>query len=386
LTLVYRSSAWSGLGEEPVRKILKTVGLTEKETDVYIFLAKHGALKGIDIAKLTRIDRAEVYRILKSLQSKGLLESTLEAPARFVTTPLDKVVDGFVKARRDEAASIENAKQELMNDWTKIIRLGLKQNAEKFVVFEGNDKIYPRIFQMIKETKSQLSATSSISDLVHAAKFGLFEAYLEHPQRPNIRFRVLTEFSEKETNTIKNLLKRIPIIGQSFEGRSPNLGLHLIPRMVIRDQEEILFFITPQQEKSAETDQTDTCLLTNCKALVQSFTSIFEEMWLHSTEIQKRIQEIETGKPPTTRTIYDAEIVLKKYDETLAAAKEEVIMMTSRKGMTQIRGKTPLFKELVEKNVSIKIIKLDTVLALNLRRPSWTDNTFSNSRTLHQRP
>jgi sugar-specific transcriptional regulator TrmB len=33
------------MNEEPIKKILKDVGLTEKETDVYIFLAKHGALK-----------------------------------------------------------------------------------------------------------------------------------------------------------------------------------------------------------------------------------------------------------------------------------------------------------------------------------------------------
>lgn len=99
------------LSEEPIKKILKDVGLTEKETEVYIFLAKHSALKGNEIAKQTRTDNAEVYRILKSLQNKGIVEATLEAPTRFVTVPFDKVIDSFIKARRDEAAFVERKKK-----------------------------------------------------------------------------------------------------------------------------------------------------------------------------------------------------------------------------------------------------------------------------------
>ena len=133
------------LGEEPVKKILKDVGLTEKETDLYIFLAKQGASKGIEIAKQTRIDKAEVYRILKSLQNKGLLELSLEAPARLITVPFDKVIDSFVKARRNEAAMVERMKEDLLNDWKKISKASVELAAEKFVVIDGNSKIYTNI-------------------------------------------------------------------------------------------------------------------------------------------------------------------------------------------------------------------------------------------------
>jgi sugar-specific transcriptional regulator TrmB len=35
----------------PIENVLKDFGLTEKETEVYIFLAKHGILKGRKIAR-----------------------------------------------------------------------------------------------------------------------------------------------------------------------------------------------------------------------------------------------------------------------------------------------------------------------------------------------
>jgi predicted DNA-binding transcriptional regulator len=344
------------LGEEPVRRILKSVGLTEKETDVYIFLAKHDALKGNEIAKQTRVDKAEVYRILKSLQSKGLLESTLEAPARFATVPFDKVIDAFVKARRDEAMLIESAKEDLMNDWAKISRLASERTTEKFVVLEGDDKVYPRIFQLIKETKNQLYLILSLPDLVRAAQFGLFDAFLEHSSRPKIQFRFLTELTEKDVGTMKILLRRLPQTGLRYEGRTPPLGLRLSPRIVVRDDEEILFFVTPRKEKISRGDQADTCLWTNCKTLVQSFTTVFADLWEHSIEIEKRILDIEAGKPAPMLTILDAETALKKYDETLGGAKEEVIMMTSWEGVTGLCEDTSMLRTLAGKGVSFKVM------------------------------
>ncbi len=47
-------------------------GLTEKESDVYILLAREGVLKGLDISRRLRMHKAQVYTILKNLQSKAL--------------------------------------------------------------------------------------------------------------------------------------------------------------------------------------------------------------------------------------------------------------------------------------------------------------------------
>jgi sugar-specific transcriptional regulator TrmB len=108
------------LSGKTVETILKDLGLTEKEVDVYIFLAKHGVLKSREVARQLRKDRAQILRILKSLQSKGLAESTLETPKRFSAVPLEKVLDAFVKAKRDEANIIESTKRDLLIYWKSI--------------------------------------------------------------------------------------------------------------------------------------------------------------------------------------------------------------------------------------------------------------------------
>lgn len=101
----------SKLSEETVRKVLRDFGLTDKETDVYIFLAKHGVMKGGEISKQTKTHKALIYRILKSLQSKGLVESTLEFPARFTAVPFENVIDLNIRAKQEEAAQIAAQKR-----------------------------------------------------------------------------------------------------------------------------------------------------------------------------------------------------------------------------------------------------------------------------------
>ena len=144
------------MSNEKVKKILSSFGLTEKEIEIYIFLAKHGVIRSREIISGLRIHRADVYRILKSLQSKGLVEPTLESPARFIIVPFETVLESFIKAKHDEAIVIEKSKQDLLEDWKNISKPTIVATPEKFTVIEGNNKILDKIQRMIRETKHQL--------------------------------------------------------------------------------------------------------------------------------------------------------------------------------------------------------------------------------------
>src|SRR3989337_3161923 len=129
-------------GEENIKKVLKEFGLTETEAEVYLFLAKHGVLKGTEIARQIKKDKAKVYHSLRSFQAKGLVESTLEAPVRFAPVPFEKVVESTIKAKREEATRIENAKEELFDYWKNISKTKPELPLEKFVVIERHQKAY----------------------------------------------------------------------------------------------------------------------------------------------------------------------------------------------------------------------------------------------------
>lgn len=340
------------LSEEIIKKVLSDSGLTKIEAEVYVLLAKHGALKGTEIAKLIRKDKAQVFRILKSLQTKGFVEATLEFPARFSVVPFENVLESIVKAKREEVAFIEKAKKDLLDHLRK--KSQAEPSLEKFMVIKGSKRIYSKISKIIRDTKYQLSIATTVPSLMRAYRFGVFDVAFNHPLRSQIPYRFLTELSKQNLNALKALLQLIPKTGFNFKARNPDLGLRLFPRMITRDNEEILFFTTPRTDK---TEKDDICLWTNCKALVQAFAAVFEDLWRNSTDLQKKIVEIETGKPTSkTYVISDVEAAKQKYEVAVRSAEEEIVLMTSSKGLIGYWKTMPLLKKLTKKGVSVKIM------------------------------
>lgn len=344
------------MSQERVLKTLMSLGLTQLDSQVYVFLGKRGLTKGKDIAKALKVHKQQVYRSLKKLQNKGIVSATLERPARYSAEPFQKVIDLFIKAKMEEAQHLRQSKAAILSDWQSIAIGEIEDTSEKFTVIKGRNIIYSKMQQMMQQTKKHLSTMTTVPNLVRADQFGLFDTSFDHPSKTKIKFRFLTELSKQNVNAMKDLLKTKMAERLNFDGRTPDLGLKVFPRMVIRDDEETMFFINPEADASTM-EQDDVGLWTNCKSLVHSFSVMFEELWRNSTDIQKKIAEIEAGKPtPKTIIISDAEAARKKYDEIVRSAEDDIIMLTSAKGLIESLESSSLLKEQAKKGVIIKIM------------------------------
>jgi hypothetical protein len=136
---------------------------------------------------------------------------------------------------------------------------------------------------------------------------------------------------------MKSLLKEVANAKLNVEGRSPDVSLTQFPQMIVKDEDEALFFLKPRTENSI-IEKDDVCLWTDCKTLVKAFTAVFEEIWHNSTDISQKISEIETSKQKSKSFIIkDAATAQKKYRETLKKAKNEIMMMTSAEGLIKLR-------------------------------------------------
>ena len=340
--------------QENLKNALQHFGATEKEAEVYIFLAKHGTIGIGQIARQMKKNKGHVYRILSSLEQKGLVEATLEVPKRFTAVPLEKVIDAYVKAKQVEISLVEKTKEDLLEDWKRISQTEVEPKPENFTVIEGNQKIYRKIAEMIEKTENEFSAVSLVSDFVRAEQFGVLDSVYSHPKKNELEFRFLTDVNQQNLKAFKLLRAKLKS-GLHIKSRNPDLGLALFPRMVIRDSREILFFISPGTRRSAR--KQEVCISTNCSSLVQSFTGVFEHLWRNSTDINEKIAEVETGEPaPIIRVISDAKAASKEYDERLSSAETEILIVTSSKGLLAYWKQASLLKKLVRKGVSIEIM------------------------------
>jgi pimeloyl-ACP methyl ester carboxylesterase/predicted DNA-binding transcriptional regulator len=302
------------VSQKNAKNILKDFGLTNKEVAVYLFLAKQEILSGGEIAKQTKIDRSVVYRILKSLQAKGLVEATLESPTRFVAITFEKALDLIIKTKQEEALKVEKAKKHLVEDWKKVRRVKSQTQIERFIIIEGNKKIHSKILQMIKSTRNNLSGILPISGMERAEQFGVFDAVYDHPLKNKIQFQFVTEMNKENLEAAKLLLPKLKF---AIDLKTATLGSEDtdLPRLVIRDHEEVMFFT--KTKDVAKRKQSNVCILTNSEALVQTFSGIFKSWWRKSADLRSVIVEIETGKTANKNTA-SIEQTIKHPSEDLA--------------------------------------------------------------------
>lgn len=224
------------MSQERALKALLDIGLTRMDSQVYMFLAKKGPQKGRDLFRGLKMSKPQLYRSLKTLQSKGIVSATFERPNRFFAVPFEKGLDMFIKAKTEEAQRMQQNKDEILSDWHSV-EIGENIDASaRFTVIVGRNYIYAKILQMIKETKSQLSIISTVQGLVRVSESGLFDTDARYPLKSRIQFRFLTEVSHKNLEAMKNLLKRKPNNGCRVEWRDIGSGLGVFPGSVIRDE------------------------------------------------------------------------------------------------------------------------------------------------------
>ncbi len=257
--------------------------------------------------------------------------------------------------KREEAIKIENKKAELLNYWKNIRQTTPEPSPEKFNVIEGRKRIDSKISQLVNETKNQMSIVSNTSEFIRVVQCGLLETDVEQT-KSRIHWRLLTEVPNRNLRAINVLLKEMGNKKVFVETRTLDLGLGLTPRMLIRDEEEAMFFLSPNQGKFLTEDNL-TCLCTNSKALVQSFIDIFEGMWKNSTDFHNKATVSVSGAMESlTSHVVDPELSLKKYEESMNSAKKSVLILTSIDGLMDFASNIELLKVWSSRGIPVKIM------------------------------
>ena len=341
------------MSQEKAFKTLEDLGFTQLDARVYVLLAKKGPQKAGEIAKFLKLPKQTVYFIIKNLQKAGVVTSTVERPAKFSAVAFERVLDLFVKTKIEEAQNIQRNKNEILLDWQSITVEKNDETSPKFTVIEGRNIIYSKIQQMIQQTQEHLSTITTIPNLVRANCFGLFDPIFE--KKSTIKFRFLTELEEQDIGALKGLLKKNPKQKINLEIKTPDLSLKL-SRMVIRDDKEAIFFINANTDPST-LEKDEVCLWTDCRELVQSFVSIFEDSWNNATNVETRIEEIENGKTsPKTIVIKNPETAYEKYAAFTRLAQRDILILTSSTGLVEYFKNRNQAKVWAQSGVSVRIM------------------------------
>jgi sugar-specific transcriptional regulator TrmB len=116
------------LSKEWMLKTLVKLGFTETDVKVYVYLATEGPRKASDITEALRIYKQQLYRSLKNLQSKGIINASPEYPARYSAVLFEKILDLLIEAKTEQQQALQKSKKELLSTWQSITKKGKPKN------------------------------------------------------------------------------------------------------------------------------------------------------------------------------------------------------------------------------------------------------------------
>ena len=102
---------------ERVLEALTKLGLSQREAEVYIYLATKGPQKAGNIAVIMNLNKEYLCSTLKSLQNRKIINVTREYSTQFSALPFEIAIDLLAEAQRKEAQRIEENKETILSHW-----------------------------------------------------------------------------------------------------------------------------------------------------------------------------------------------------------------------------------------------------------------------------
>ncbi len=330
------------MSEKDVTKFLQILGLSKREIQVYMFLAKSGVQSTSFVAKRLKMERVQAYRTFKKLQEKGFIEATLERPTRFTIVPFETLVDSFINAKKNEITNLTDQKQPLLTAWQSISAPESEYPVAKFSIITGKKKIHAKMLSMIEESNAEVIVLTTALGLIQEDIAGVFDTAFISSQERNIPFQVITEISHENLKIVERIDRSISEEKLNFKLRHVNMNSKFFPRFLIKDEEEAMLY-APFGDEASVLNLEDEGLWINDKMFISVLKAFFVQMWQGGVDASRRIDELKSGIPlGETLIIKDPEEAWSKVTEVLDSAKRDIVIITTSQSINRLSEKDPL--------------------------------------------
>jgi sugar-specific transcriptional regulator TrmB/CBS domain-containing protein len=343
------------MSEKDVTKFLQILGLSKREIQVYMFLAKSGVQSTSFVAKRLKMERVQAYRTFKKLQEKSFIEATLERPTRFTIVAFEALVDNFINTKKAEVVNLNDQKQDLLTAWQSISAPELEYPVAKFSLITGKKKIHSKMINMMEESKSQVIVLTTALGIIQEDIAGIFDAAITPSQERNVQVHIITEIVPENLKTVDKIDQSIAEDKLNIKLRHVGMSSRFFPRFLIKDEEEAILY-APLGNEASVLNLEDEGLWINDKMFISVLKAFFTQMWQSGVDASKRIEELKSGIPiGETLVIKGVEDAWNKVTKVLDSAKKDIVVIASSQSINRLAEGDPIVKYF-KKGLNIRIM------------------------------
>jgi sugar-specific transcriptional regulator TrmB len=247
-----------------IDQALSKFKLSKNETRVYLYLARFGAHKAQSIAESLGVHRTEAYKILKRLESQGLITKIMERPMKFVAVPFEQVLENLIEERRQRIRQMEQRKAELLHIWKSLPEpANVNKVKETFQVLEGKRHISVRINELLSACTEKFDLILSDQNIIWLYNTSFFDELEEMAERDEVEIRLLTNYSPTSNYVLERL--------NMEKGDFAYLKGYAMPGFLICDEKEMILLMDDQTGLNG--------MWTNYQTIIQSYIILFNLLW-----------------------------------------------------------------------------------------------------------
>ena len=256
--------------EEEIQ-ILKQLGLTLLQSKVYLTLENLEDATAGEIAKISKVARQEVYRIINELSELGLVSRVLTNPYRFKPLPLKEGVSVLFDQRVMKFYELQTKVREL-------IEKGINKRT-KFVGSNYEFRIIPENAPWFRNNQIRFATYKTFDLLTSVKRFSsrilIDKELFRKGAKEGKKIRIMTEKPQHNSPILPIVkdLEKNPSFG--FRYKSTEFPITLI----ITDQKEVALALEPSERVGPP------YLISNHPSYVHMAQKYFDMLWLTAKEI-----------------------------------------------------------------------------------------------------
>lgn len=257
--------------QEAVDSFRDVLHLAPGEAEIYVHLCLTGPAKAGDLAGALKLHRNEVYRRATRLLGRGLVEMTMERPARFAAVSPEVVFEDEMRARLAAVEELKLARTRIVPLIHHLETPAPTERRSVYKVVQGRPEIAAVQEHMLEHAReSVVWATTFPAGIPLAGLTGGLET-LTRRLDAGIRLRALVRTTPRGWSLLEEVQKR-----KTAEVREADLESDV--RFLIIDNEELLMWVVNDPSESLKS-KDEVAIQTTAAGFVQAESVFFDQVW-----------------------------------------------------------------------------------------------------------
>jgi sugar-specific transcriptional regulator TrmB len=270
--------------QEDLVSKLAEFGFTINQAKIYLSVVQNGPITVSEISKISQLHRQDIYKIIPTLEKKGLITRTIDKPVFIGAIPIEKALGHLVSIEKEKICKkisrLEINLKELTDETANHQPIDKTRDEDLFIPLITDEQVKNRADLTFESAYLSYDLIVKLELITSITKN--LRAQLQQITK-KVKTRMIVENSRK--NEVMKALKPIIPKNRNFEVKIANSNESLSYYVI--DQNELWINL----QKKTESDLP--CVLwTNDRNMVMFFQESFNKSWNSS--------EATTIYPPKT--------------------------------------------------------------------------------------